>query len=706
MIISIEKWWDRFCKGGITPAMDNIDKSYVYSFNVYWFISIVGYIFFLVFLLALQHNAVTLLLLSNVAIFLLFFTVRYLVVKHQQYFFARHLFLLVINAGIFFYDILIGYNGWVFVYYISFLFVTISLFSYKAKLVTLAAYVSLPVVLFLAARLYVQQPFITQNWPAINSPAFSITNFLLALLLVALFAANIIRGNLGSLYQIERNRLSLQALIDNTHASIWSIDTKYRVIAANRIYKDDMHRIFGADIQAGFDISQLFARNDYPVEWQEHYRKVLAGEAFQLEYSFDEDIYELMSAPILGLYKSIIGAAFYARNISYRKKNELAILEAKEKAEEASKAKAQFLSNISHELRTPLNGIIAITRIMLGESMAGEQRKNLEVLKYSGDHMLSLIDDVLDFNKIDAGKMVMEKAVFNLHHAMEDLVKPFAAQADEKNVKFEVNLAPQLNQLVIGDITRLVQVMNNLLGNAFKFTSKGKVCFSATAEQQQPDNFLVKFTISDTGIGIAAGKIDKIFESFTQADVKTTRQYGGTGLGLTISKKLVELMGGTLAVQSEPGVGTAFTIELDFGLAKTQHDIKKETGINELRKFTDVKVLLAEDNPVNLMVATTILKRWHMLVTPVENGQKALEAMHAGTFDLVLMDLEMPVMDGIAAVREIRRTNDAIPVIAFTAALYDNMKQDLLQKGMTDFVAKPFKPEHLHQRIAAALGEA
>jgi signal transduction histidine kinase/CheY-like chemotaxis protein len=738
--------------------------------------------------------------------------------------------MLVINAGIFFYDSIIGLNGWVFVYYIPFLFVSISLFSYKSKLITLTAYVVLPIVLFLVARFYLHSQIRDTQWALGITPYFSVANFLLALLLVALFAFNIIKGNLDSLHQIERNRLHLQALIDNTadsvwsiddnniitsanmifkrdmktifgvdvrpgfdmnaiyarpdfpaifkehhrllfemgtlhdiyryfgnrhyevfgttyhnkqgelsgasfhvrditdiiqsgeelqqafinlqtlidntHASIWSVDTNYKVIAANRIYKEDMRRIFQVEMVPGFDIGQLFSKNNYPSEWLDHYKRVFAGETFQLEYSFEEKTYELMVAPIFGLYKSIIGAAFYARNVTQRKRNEIALLEAKEKAEEATKAKAQFLSNISHELRTPLNGIVAITRIMLGEPTTGEQQKNLEVLKYSGDHMLSLIDDVLDFNKIEADKVIIEKVSFNLQHTLFGITKAFAALATEKNILFEVNLPDGLNQLVNGDITRITQVMNNLLGNAFKFTPKGKVIFSADVVQQESEKMQVKFTVSDTGIGIAADKLDLIFESFTQADVRTTRKYGGTGLGLTISKRLVQLMEGTMWVNSKPGVGTTFTIELGFALARRSSGSQGEKGINELKKFTGVKVLLAEDNPINLMVACNILKKWEMDVTPVKDGQEALDAMESGNFDIVLMDLEMPVLDGAAATKQIRLSNQQVPIIAFTAASYENMKQELLQNGMTGFVPKPFKPEYLHQCIADALKQS
>lgn len=821
--------WNKFCKGGFRPAMDNAEKRYIYTLNVYWLISVVAYTFFLLLLLLLQYTQLHLLLLSNVAMYLFFFAARYWVLR-GHYHTARHLLMLVINAGIFFYDSIVGPQGWVFVYYIPFLFVSISLFSYKAKPLTLIVYVAMPIVLFLVARYYLYGRLGDSQWAAVIAPYFSVANFLLALLLVALFAFNIIKGNLESLQQIERNRLNLQALIDNTadsvwsidsnniitsanmvfkrdmksifdvdirpgfdmnaiyarpdfpaifkehhrllfekgslhdiyryfgnrhyevfgttyhdkqgqlsgasfhvrditdiiqsgeelqqafinlqalidntHASIWSVDTRYKVIAANRIYKDDMRRIFQVEMEPGFDVSQLFTKKNYPPEWLGHYKRVFAGEAFQLEYSFEDKTYELMVAPILGLYKSIIGAAFYARNVTQRKINEMAILEAKEKAEEATKAKAQFLSNISHELRTPLNGIVAITRILLGEHTTPEQQKNLEVLKSSGDHMMSLIDDVLDFNKIEANKVIIEKVSFNLQHTLFGISKAFAALAAEKNILFEVNLPAELNQLVNGDITRVTQVMNNLLGNAFKFTPKGKVMFSVTITEQGSDNLQVQFAVSDTGIGIAADKLDLIFESFTQADVKTTRKYGGTGLGLTISKRLVELMGGYMSVNSKPGLGTTFTINLGFALARRFNHSQGEKGINELKKFTGVKVLLAEDNPVNLMVACNILKKWDMEVTAVKDGQEALAAMASHHFDIVLMDLEMPVLDGAAATRQIRLTNQQVPIIAFTAASYENMQQELLLNGMTDFVPKPFKPEHLHQSISRALQKA
>jgi signal transduction histidine kinase/CheY-like chemotaxis protein len=827
MIGIIEKSWNWFCRGGFAPGMDNAEKRYIYTLNVYWFISIAAYTFFLLLMLFLQHGQLEVILLSNFIMYVLFFAVRLMVLRQQAYL-ARHLLMIVINAGIFFYDWLVGFNGWVFVFYIPFLFTAISLFAYRANGWTLVGYVLLPVALFLYSVFFIHPSPQTDVSSIINSAFFSRGNFLLALVLVALFATNVIRGNLSNLQQIERNRLNLQALIDNTadsvwsidhdsiitsannvfkqdmkaifgvnikpgfdmkpiyartdfpplfrehhrilfekgtlhdvyvffdnrhyevfgttyrdnknvlsgasfhvrditdiirsgeelqkafinlqalidntQASIWSVNTHYRVIAANRIYKEDIQRIFGATIEPGFDISQLFERPSYPAEWLDHYRRVFSGEAFQLEYAFEQDTYELMVAPIRGLQQSIIGAAFYARNVSQRKQNEKAMLEAKERAEEASRAKAQFLSNISHELRTPLNGIIAITRIMLGEPLGSEQRKNLELLKYSGDHMLSLIDDVLDFNKIEAGKIIIEKAGFNLHRAMEGLASTFSIQASEKQIGFEVSLAPELDQMVIGDVTKVTQIMSNMLGNAFKFTQQGKVRFAVSATQRSSRHMEVLFTVSDTGIGIAADKMDKVFESFTQADVKTTRKYGGTGLGLTISKKLVQLMDGSLQVESQPGVGSTFTVQLGFGLAHQAPNIRGERNIDELAKFSGVKVLLAEDNPVNLMVATAILKKWDMQVTAVKDGQEALDAMQGHHFDIVLMDLEMPVLDGAAAARAIRSTHSQIPIIAFTAASYENMQQDLLQKGMTGFVPKPFKPEHLHQSIAAALG--
>ncbi len=826
MISAGVRWLYKICRTGFTLDMSPADKRIIFTLNVYWFISLAAYSLFLVLLLLTQHTS-RLLITANLLMYLFFFLVHFMV-KRKAFSPARHLLLLLIHAGIFFYDNLLGSNGWVFLFYIPFLFVTISLCTGKGPVFCLLAYILLPVLLFLITQYNGYQLFNSNYHIATTNVFFRNCNFLLALLLVAIFAANIIRGNIENLFVIDRNRLnlqalidntadsiwsidndhiltsannvfkknikelfgievkpgfdmqqvyahpdfpvlfrqhhqllfehgylhdiyqfsdnryyeifgtaykdvqgvlsgasfhirditeikrgetelkqafiSLQALIDNTHASIWSVGADYRIIAANRVYKDDIRHIFGEEINTGYSIAALFERTDYPAEWKSHYERAFSGETFQLEYIFDDDTFELMVSPIVGLHDDIVGAAFYARNISKRKFNERTIIEAKEKAEEASRVKAQFLSNISHELRTPLNGIIALTRIMLSEPVSPAQKRNLEVLKHSGDHMVSLIDTVLDFNKIEADKVVLEKISFNLKTSLQKTANVFQSQTKKGQVVFETFFDEQLNRHVSGDITKLNQVLNNLLGNAFKFTEKGKITFSARLIDIKPENTMqVEIEVSDTGIGIAPEKLDVIFDSFTQADARTTRKYGGTGLGLTISKRLTELMGGTLTVKSILKEGTTFCVRLALPCTVSGQQKAEEKTIAQLHKLTGVKVLVVEDNPVNMMVVTNILQKWEMEVATAADGQKALEQVASRQFDIILMDLEMPVMDGIVAVAEIRRMGNPVDIIAFTAASYPDMEADLREKGMNDYVKKPFRPQDLHSKMVSLL---
>jgi CheY-like chemotaxis protein len=253
---------------------------------------------------------------------------------------------------------------------------------------------------------------------------------------------------------------------------------------------------------------------------------------------------------------------------------------------------------------------------------------------------------------------------------------------------------------VKGDLTQLKQVLTNLLSNALKFTSAGFVKLKVeTLLNNNHQIVQVRFGVKDSGIGIDEKHIHKIFESFTQADAKTTRKFGGTGLGLTISAKLIELMGGKLHVESERNKGSHFWFDLPFETAVHLHKQKEDISFSELSSFASMRILVAEDNVVNQLVAKRILEKWNIDVTVVENGQKALDEMAKQKFDMVLMDLEMPVMDGLTAVKEIRKTDIELPIIAFTAASYENMKADLQSKGLNDFVQKPFKPEALHQAI-------
>jgi signal transduction histidine kinase/CheY-like chemotaxis protein len=378
---------------------------------------------------------------------------------------------------------------------------------------------------------------------------------------------------------------------------------------------------------------------------------------------------------------------------------EFEILKAKERAEKAVMVKSRFLSNMSHELRTPLNGIIGTSNILLQEEFLDNQKPYLEVLKHSSEHMLHLVNDILDFSKLEAGKMELEFTAFNLREFMQKAANPFLTGPANQQVPLLLDIDESLDMSIVSDETRLKQVLNNLLANARKFTEKGQIRLIAKAASIKSQSVQVRFSIRDTGIGIPANKLRQIFDSFTQADTETTRKYGGTGLGLAISKALVEMMGGQLKVESEPGQGSEFYFTLELKIARNQKSYVNEGKMQEMINLNGLRILLAEDNPINMIVAKRFLEKWNVEVHEATNGLQALDLFAVKEFDLLLIDLEMPEMDGAQAVTEMRRKNNTVPIVAFTAAVYEDMHTDLLHKGFTDFIHKPFRPEDLHRKI-------
>jgi signal transduction histidine kinase/CheY-like chemotaxis protein len=376
------------------------------------------------------------------------------------------------------------------------------------------------------------------------------------------------------------------------------------------------------------------------------------------------------------------------------------LIEAKEEAEASYKTKSTFLSNMSHELRTPLNGIIGSVHLLQNEQITSSQKRYFDIIQYSSNHMLSLVNDILDFSKIEAGKLELDKNVFNVREVVDRVANMFLSQPNRADVLFKVDVDGNLDRVVTGDDLRLSQVLHNLLSNAFKFTRRGSVLLKATMNNDVDGQLVVDFSVTDTGVGIKKEVQVAIFESFTQADSGTTRKYGGTGLGLTISKELVEKMGGKISMESMHGKGSRFSFTISFS---TQVQVLKQAELEmppmEMNNLQNMKILVAEDNPVNMLLLRNFLKKWNALVTEVKNGQEAVLYHQRENFDLILLDLEMPVMDGYTAINEIRKSDHKIPILAFTAALYDGMSIDLLNRGFNGYLHKPFKPQELFSKI-------
>ena len=371
----------------------------------------------------------------------------------------------------------------------------------------------------------------------------------------------------------------------------------------------------------------------------------------------------------------------------------------KDKAEQASRTKSLFLSNMSHELRTPLNGIIGTTNILLQEHKDGNINQQLDVLKYSSEHMLVIINDILDFNKIEAGKLQLDRNIFNLRVLIDKISTVFTDQFQAKALQFKIEFDERLNKEVVADDTRLTQVLSNLISNALKFTHHGSVTLNVHLESSTSDVMIVSFSVSDTGIGISENNRSAIFLSFTQADTKTNRQYGGTGLGLTISQKIVEMFGGRLKVDSEEGKGSRFYFNIPLRVNHSKKPFVNEEKVKQLQPLDGLEVLLAEDNKINMLVARRFLSSWNINLREATNGQEAVELFKTHSFHLILLDLEMPVMDGYEAMCEIRKLDPSVPALAFTASVFDNMHARLTNAGFNDFMTKPFRPEELHKKI-------
>jgi signal transduction histidine kinase/ActR/RegA family two-component response regulator len=389
-------------------------------------------------------------------------------------------------------------------------------------------------------------------------------------------------------------------------------------------------------------------------------------------------------------------------DISDIKKAKNDLIVAKEKAEKAAAIKSRFLSNMSHELRTPLNGIIGTTHLLLQGNYNDEQKDHFEVLKFSSEHMLTLINDVLDLGKLELGKMQLETDKLNLQRFIEKIEKTFKPQFQEKGLRLSVDFDTRLNCTMETDFTRLQQVLNNLLSNAVKFTNKGGVTLTIKPVAVRGNKTRAEFAVIDTGIGIDKSQWEYIFDSFTQADVTSTRKYGGTGLGLSISSKLVELLGGRLKLESELNKGSRFSFEIELEANEQGNagdTLVSESNANNLPSLNGVKILIAEDNPVNMLITTRFLKKWGVEMEKASNGKEAIDLFNRKNFDLLLIDLEMPEIDGFGVVERVREKCELVPVIAFTAAAFSNIKTELESRGFSGYLPKPFKPEELHQLI-------
>jgi PAS domain S-box-containing protein len=376
---------------------------------------------------------------------------------------------------------------------------------------------------------------------------------------------------------------------------------------------------------------------------------------------------------------------------------------ATQKAEESALTKQLFMSTMSHEIRTPLNEVIGITNLLIQGNPREDQMDYIKTLKFSGNHLLTLVNDVLDYNKMESGKIIFEQTQFNLNDFLEDIMRSYSFRSKAKQLSFDIKKASNLPDEVIGDPTRLNQILSNLLSNALKFTNQGSITVLVKELERTGNQSKMEFTVTDTGIGIQKDKLSLIFDRFSQASPDTTRHFGGSGLGLAICKKLIEMQGGTITVESEPKKGATFRFVISLGIAEKGSKKQSDESPEDYSGLEGKRILVAEDNKINFFVANKFLIGWGIIVTHAENGQIALDILEKEDFDLILMDLHMPVMDGIEATRVIRNSENPkiknIPIVALTAAIMSESYDKIDNLNINDYVLKPFNPHDLFERI-------
>jgi PAS domain S-box-containing protein len=500
----------------------------------------------------------------------------------------------------------------------------------------------------------------------------------------------------------QKSEERLRSIFDNTNTGIAISDINGHIISFNEAFRNLL----------GYDAEELlhmqwanFTDPDDLILELAYIGEMLAGKrcGYRMEKRLISNVTTWVDLSMnairdeLGKLTTFVGVV---QDITERKLSESKLLKAKTAAEVANRAKSEFLANMSHEIRTPMNGVIGMTDLLMMTDLTEEQMKYVKTIEVSGDNLLSLINNILDLSKIEAQKVSIEFDEFSLQHCINDCILMQKFGIHEKGLALNVDVAAEIPQVLVGDQLRVKQILINLLGNAAKFTVQGSITISAQVLEQYDASVLVQIAVRDTGIGISAESLEYIFMPFAQEEGSISRRFGGTGLGLTISRHLAELMEGSISVESTPGIGSCFRVTLPFSIVQ-----KADTTGQALPKAmiiwdgTPLRILFVEDDPINTTIGMTLLRKQGHDVVSAENGVECLVALKNGTFDLVLMDIRMPVMNGMDALRQIREkeqgTDRHQPVIALTAFALRGDKEKFLHEGFDGYLSKPFKTNEL-----------
>ena len=501
---------------------------------------------------------------------------------------------------------------------------------------------------------------------------------------------------------LQESQRKLESLIANYPIILWDLN-KHHVFTMFKGHGVDLINVNAAEI-IGKPLDLIREKLPFNVDMLfEHYQQ----SEYTVELESNGRIFEVTCTPRFDHHGEFDGIMGIANDITEFRTSEKELKQHLDEANELRQAKEQFLANMSHEIRTPIHGIMSLSNLLLKSQLNPEQLTYLNAIKKSADNLLVIINDILDISKMDAEKMTFESTVFSVQEITGTCWELFRGKAEEKGITLIKTIDECLPEYIKGDPTRLSQIINNLVNNAIKFTHEGNVEISVRLTETNEKCSMITFCVKDTGIGIAQNKLSTIFDMFTQAGDDITRKYGGTGLGLSIARKLVELQGGIIKVESTLGVGTKFCFSIPFDNPDPAEleALHRQSEEPESKIDTNLRILVVEDNDINRLVINRIMKDWGVKIINAVNGLDALEKIKEHDIDVVLLDIEMPEMNGYQCIREIRQSlpapKNAIPVMAMTAHANVKERDKCINLGMNDYISKPFDPLDLKQKIAA-----
>lgn len=625
---------------------------------------------------------------------------------------SRVLFQVMVICTITTYHLIIPELGAIY-FFAPFVAITFSIFQvYERKKFIPLLLMALGIIFFFNFSNY--QLFTDHVYPDLlmeYGAAFSLT---LAILATGIVLYQLVMEDYHSKQELEEESQNFHSIIENTSDAIWLIKPDYTLVTFNKAYEGWSEKARGFKPYPGLDVIDTL--NHAPSAQKELKSffdmivKTKEGAKLERYYEMgDLHFYvELSLNPIIEGEK-VNAVSCFAKDITERKQIQNRLAEEKEKAEEASEAKSWFLSNMSHELRTPLNAISGVAQLMEKKKTDEGDLENLKIIGQATDQLLVLVNDILDISKIEAGKLKVQKASFQLTEIKEVVHNLFNHKASQKGVKLLVDIDENLPDTLYGDRSRLVQVLNNLVNNALKFTDEGHVKVSLEKKEESAEEILLQGSVEDTGIGIPEEAQAKLFEDFKQVEASTTRNYEGSGLGLSISKKLTELLGGQIYLESHKGVGSTFFFEIPFEPVQTNIEVENAKSEDAdqnvpLSELDNPKILLVDDNELNIKVGNQVLKKLNTVPTHATGGKEALELVKKEKFDLILLDIHMPEMDGFEVTKQIRElqngtTPNTVRIVIMSADVLKSTKEKAQTYNIDDFIEKPINLSEVEQTL-------